>query len=252
MQTPARYEFKYLLPPERLAAVREWARTWCGPDAYGADGVYAVHSLYFDTDGWRLARQTLDGLRERFKARVRTYGWTDADPVFVELKGRVGTSVLKQRARIGREQVDALCAGGAPPPGGFVAANPAHQRDLVEFRNRQDRLDLRPRLWVSYVREAYQSRFGDGGRITFDVGLRVQPPDPERLFHPDEDRWVPVALPAPIVVELKFNGAFPRWMLHLVRALELRRESCSKYLHGAQRAGATPWSSLGGQRWTVC
>jgi hypothetical protein len=105
---------------------------------------------------------------------------------------------------------------------------------------------------VSYLREAWESVYGDGGRLTFDWGLQVQVPTVERPYVPDPDGWDPVPLDSPCVLELKFNGAFPGWMLRLVRAMDLRRDNCSKYLQGAMRSGHLPWASLErGLRWTA-
>ena len=46
----------------------------------------------------------------------------------------------------------------------------------------------------------------------------------------------------PVVVEMKFNGAFPLWMQQVSESLELRRVSCSKYAQGVELVGDLPWS----------
>jgi len=249
----ARYEFKYLVKPEEEAFIRQVAQMYCAPDAYGVNGKYTVSSLYFDTWDWLTAMQTVEGQRNRFKLRIRTYGFTPEDPVFLENKGRVGTSILKQRALMAREHVRDLCRGEPPPPGGFPALKAAHQDDLVRFRDRMDFLDMRPRLWVAYEREAYGSHYGDGARLTFDSELRVQPPSHDDPFVPDDACWQSVALDGPqVIVEMKFNGAFPFWMQRIVHGLELKRVSCSKYVQGVEQTGDVPWNreEWAGQ-WTV-
>jgi hypothetical protein len=238
----ARYEFKYLVTRDQVAWIRDAARMFCEPDPYGEDGLYSVNSLYLDTWDWRLARQTIEGQRNRYKLRIRTYGWSDDDPVFCENKGRVGTSILKQRALLDRRFVEPLLRGDAGP---FPALKASHQADLDRFRNRFDFLDFRPRLWVRYLREAYGSTYGDGARLTFDTELEVQPPDPEHPYVPDPTQWTPVTLEGPpTIVEMKFNGAFPSWMQRVVHNLELRRVSCSKYVQGAVQLGEVPWNHL--------
>jgi hypothetical protein len=67
-------------------------------------------------------------------------------------------------------------------------------------------------------------------------------PDLDAVFLPDPSNWLQVALKRPIVLEMKFNGAFPHWMQHVVNALHLRRISCSKYVHGADICATTPWA----------
>lgn len=249
----ARYEFKYLIEAGTMAKIRDWTRTFCEPDAYGVDGLYSVNSLYLDTSTWTLAHQTVDGIRNRYKARIRTYGWTEADPVFLEIKGRVGTSIVKQRALMDRKYVKGMLTGQLPEDGKFVALKASHQDDLVRFRNKVDEADLRPRLWVRYMREAYGSTFGDGARLTFDTALEVQVPREDDPYVPDPEDWITVPLDGPqIILEMKFNGAFPMWMLRLTKAFQLFRVSCSKYCQGAMLTGHLPYASLErGLRWTA-
>lgn len=239
----ARYEFKYLLRPEQEPYVRELARLYCDPDAYGQDGIYDVCSMYLDSWDWKLALQTIEGVRTRTKMRIRTYGFTDDMPVFVENKGRVGTTILKSRALIRREDWAPLVGEGLPPSRGFLALKASHQPDLDEFRNTMDLLDLRPRLWVLYKREAYQSRYGDGARLTFDLDLRVQPTGLIAPDRPDPTAWQRVQLDGPpSILELKFNDAFPAWMQRLVLDMGMQRVSCSKYVQGVQQTGDLPWN----------
>lgn len=250
----ARYEFKYLVPPEEVAPIRDIARVYCEPDPYGEEGRYEVNSLYFDDWDWLTARMTLGGARERFKVRIRTYGWADTDAVFLELKDRVGTTILKQRALMDRKYVRALCLGQLPDEGAsFPALKESHQPDLEAFRNRLDLLDLRPRLWVRYVREAFGSIYGDGARLTFDSELQVQLPDNDDPYVPDHSQWQDAPWDGPpVMVEMKFNGAFPDWMRWVVHRFGLLRISGSKYVNGALRSGHLPWGSLErSERWTA-
>lgn len=253
----ARYEFKYLLRPEQLPWVRDLAWMYCDVDPYGEDALldgfqgpvhrlqYDVCSLYLDSWDWKLALQTIEGVRTRTKMRIRTYGFTDDMPVFAEDKGRVGTTILKSRALIPRSDWAALVGEAPPPKGGFQALKASHQADYDGFRNTIDLLDLRPRLWVMYKREAYQSRYGDGARLTFDLDLRVQPAGLIAPDRPDPSAWQRVQLDGPpSILELKFNGAFPAWMQRLVNSLGLRRVSCSKYVQGVQQVGNVPWHKV--------
>ena len=152
-----------------------------------------------------------------------------------------------------REHVRALCRNEPPPLGGFPALKRSHHDDLIRFRDRMDLLDMRPRLWVAYEREAYGSHYGDGARLTFDTELRVQPPDDDDPFVPDDACWQSVALDGPqAIVEMKFNGAFPFWMQRIVHGLQLKRVSCSKYVQGVEQTGDVPWNRVEwGGAWTV-
>jgi hypothetical protein len=237
----ARYEFKYLITDDQMARIREWVRPYLEPDEYGDGGSYWVNSLYLDTYDWRLGRDTIDGTKNRYKIRMRCYAFDDT-PVFCEIKGRVGSSIVKSRALIPRESAEAVATNSPVADGTVRAAKPGHQRDLDRFRNIVDVRDLRPRLWVRYFREAYVSPFGEGARLTFDQVVQVQvPSDP--FFEPPIGLFHPVALEQPTILELKFNGASPHWMRYLVRAFDLKRISVAKYVQGALQVGRAPFNT---------
>ena len=238
----ARYEFKYLITEDQAQIIRSFVDAFCEPDPHGDNGTYDVISLYLDTWDWKTAMDAVEGLKNRFKLRIRTYGFEESHPVFLEDKGRIGTSIVKERAQISRDQVTDIALGNPPPSGGFKPIKAHHASGLLGFRNRMDELDMMPRLWVKYQREAWGSAFDDGARLTFDTRLVVQAPDLFVPFEVDETAWITVPLGPPTILELKFNGAFPFWMKRLVYSLELVRISVSKYVQGAVALGDVPWN----------
>ena len=224
----SRYEYKYLLTRELADQVRQRAMIWMDPDEMGdADG-YLVTSLYCDRSDWMLARQTWEGARERFKLRIRFYGPTP-ETVFAEVKKRVGSTINKVRERIPAEYAHALATNQPLPDG----VNCPQYRELSEL------IDAVPGLWVRYKREAFVSNWGDGARLTLDRGLEVQEPV-DRVFFPSSS-WRTVELTQPVILEMKFNGAYPLWMMRIAEALELRRVSCSKYAQGVDTLIDQPW-----------
>jgi hypothetical protein len=238
----ARYEFKYLINDDEMKIIRDITRCFMEPDPYAPDGLYTVYSLYFDTAQWYCARATLEGLRERFKLRIRTYGFKSHYPVFVENKGRVGTSIVKHRAMIDRSTVNALCLGDAEPLQGWGTRSKKDAQTVLRFRDLMDGLRMQPRLWVGYKREPWVSPFGDGSRLTFDMSLKVQPPRTDEPFKPSRHAWESVPLEKPTILEMKFNGASPAWMQKIVHFLSLYRVSVSKYTLGAVQTWNQPWS----------
>lgn len=236
----ARYEFKYLLRPEVADAVRERAAIWLDRDAMaGDDGAYQVTSLYLDSTEWMLARQTLEGVRERFKLRLRFYG-DEPSRVFAEVKQRVGKSIAKWRAIVDTKTAEKL-AHNEPVPEGVFSDDAAYGAAAGErFRQFVDMVDARPRLWVRYRREAFTSPWGDGSRLTFDHKLQVQEPVGHAFMPGPNWSWVP--LPRPVILELKFNDAYPEWMRSVAEGLGLKRLSCSKYAQGAEVVGGLPWA----------
>jgi hypothetical protein len=239
----ARYEFKYLVPRRHVDAIREVARSFCEPDAYGVGGCYEVNSLYCDTVDLRTARETLVGQKMRFKVRMRTYGFSEADPVFLEMKRRVGTTILKGRALVSRAVARGIAGGDPSPAGGWTPLKASHDPDLTDYLAVTDRLALRPAAWIRYRREAWGSAFSDGARLTFDTFLEAAAPDFARLFEPDPQQWQMVAWEGPsTVLELKFNCAYPKWMHHIVRGFQLQRVSFPKYVQGLLAVRGQPFA----------
>jgi hypothetical protein len=140
----ARYEFKYLIDEGLAAGIRDVVRSYLEPDPYGDQGAYWVNSLYLDTDDWKLARQTIDGVKNRFKLRMRCYHFDDS-PVFCENKARVGTTIVKTRALCKRADAETIAMNAPPADGRIVAAKPHHQQDLDKFRNLVDMVHAHPR-----------------------------------------------------------------------------------------------------------
>ena len=186
-----RYEFKYVLAPGQIEQVRAYAQTYLERDALGDDGCYIVTSLYYDTMDWRFAADVREGLRERIKLRVRHY---EGPATFAEIKERVGLTILKERALIPAGLVDHVVLGTA-----FNGELPQPLRRWCALR---DSMVLHPRVWVAYDREAWQSPFGDGARLTFDRHVRVQAPRVGRT-RPPRDGWMPFRSGDPARAEIR-------------------------------------------------
>ncbi len=93
---------------------------------------------------------------------------------------------------------------------------------LDKFRFNLINRDMRPVVLVTYEREAYIGRENERYRITFDQNIRsLINPRLDQIF--EEDNFV---------LEMKFDERMPRWMTRVVRLLNLRSESYSKYVHG--------------------
>ena len=102
-----RFEAKYLLRPVQRDLVRDYVAGYSRPDSHNA--VYAVTSVYYDSPGWALFRSSLNGDKNRFKLRVRTYGDAMDAVCYAEIKQRIDRIVTKHRAELRctlREAID--------------------------------------------------------------------------------------------------------------------------------------------------
>ncbi|HWU89318.1 MAG TPA: polyphosphate polymerase domain-containing protein [Kofleriaceae bacterium] len=219
-----RREYKYLIDERLAERVRRAIDGFCVPDANAPDGRYLCDTLYLDTLDLGLYRATVENERVRYKLRVRSYPQTPRAPVFLEVKRRVDDVIVKSRARVAAEAWPDLLETGD-----LERVAPDQRDDGARFLARYHARALVPQVLVRYEREPYTSIVDDYVRVTFDREIAMQP-CPELTLRAD-DHWVPIdaGAPSPVVLELKFGSRAPRWMVHLVRALELPRLSFSKY-----------------------
>jgi len=258
-----RYEFKYLVPSRRLPELRAAVAPYCTPDKHtGHEGTrhYTITSLYYDTPSWWTYRAKKNRHEDRFKLRVRTYGKEAEGPIFMEVKRKVGDTMIKYRERIGRE-------GWADRGPDAVAARQVKSAWERPFHFWVARLGARPALLVRYQREAFASVIDLYARVTFDHTIVVQAAqgrdfvgDPRAWRNVDHPRAAQL-LSSVVVLELKFTANIPSWMMQIVRRLELFRVGFSKYctgvesLHGPEAPGMEqvrvppPGRRLGVRRW---
>jgi hypothetical protein len=250
-----RYECKYLVSHAAAAEIRRFIQPFMVPDAYArrrAGYRYPICSLYFDTLGLDLYRQTAAGEKNRFKIRVRSYSDDAAVPVFLEVKRRVTDVILKRRAKLPRDVATEMLTTGDSL--GLEGSTSDLLADLHFFTGHVRVASARPFLRIRYVREAYEACGGDPLRITLDTDIAWRPTSmPE--FGLNGRGWRSASVPG-TVLEIKFTDRYPGWVAEMIRAFDLQRESVAKYVvsvdtlfgraaEGAVEAGETPRPRLG-------
>jgi hypothetical protein len=221
-----------------VPGIREFLRGFLVPDEHARPqdhNSYEVHSLYLDTPGLSLFRGTMEGLRNRFKLRIRFYDSDPDHPAFLEIKRRLDQVILKERARVSREGVALLLRRGWLCRSHLLTREPAQVAALQNFNRMYQEIQAAGLAYVSYVREAYVSARSNHVRVTFDrqiSGARYRPTD--SLSPPAS--LVPVGVRG-TVLELKFTDRFPQWMHELVHAFDLWRVSFAKYCKCVEAMG---------------
>ena len=237
-----RREWKYRVSPDVAAELMEALGPHTGPDPYcvpGLDGAYPVQSLYYDTPDLRFYHERKDGVKVRRKLRVRHYG---DEVCFLEIKRKVDKKVLKERVAFHRSEV-AVALNGTDSQTLMTGRTEDERRTLERFRFNLRSLGLIPTALIAYRRHALVGRLTPRLRITVDSNLRCQAsPGPEALF---EDAELP-PFEERCVLELKFDGRAPHWLMRLISGFQLRRESYSKYCEGIDgTAGAAALAAVG-------
>jgi hypothetical protein len=226
-----RYERKFVVSERAAESIRDFIGGYLVHDRYmdaaGPEG-YRVSSLYLDTPQLSLYRQSKQGIKNRYKLRVRFYYDDAAAPAFIEIKRRKSETVHKLRAAVSKSAVEGFLRGGTLCSGDLASNSDTSLRALSEFCEAQARLHAEGVAFVDYRREAYVSNSAEGVRVTFDRHVEGH------CYHADigltpfgEARAV---MRRGVVLELKYNGRAPRWMHDLITSFNLQRKSIPKYV----------------------
>ncbi len=221
----SRFEYKYVVSPLLVPAIREFVQPFVRPDRFAArrsDRRYAICSLYLDSDDLRLYQQTVGGEKNRFKLRVRSYSDDDSTPLFFEVKRKINNIVQKQRARVRRGPAEDLLERCLERSCG------ENDPDLEQFVSHMDLTAARPVIRVRYMREAYESIAGDPVRITLDTELMHVCTFDFDTNH-TSGRWVTTPIDG-VILEIKFTEMFPSWIRDLVQIFGLKQRPVPKYV----------------------
>jgi len=228
-----RYERKFVVPDRTADAIRRFVAAYLPLDEYVHPDEpfgYRVCSLYLDTPGYNLYRQSCEGIKNRYKLRIRFYDTDDQSPAFLEIKRRTTETIHKTRAAVTKRAAETVLNGGWIGPEELISPSEASIRALDEFCECRDRLHAVGTAFVTYRREAFVSRMAESVRVTFDRQIAGHPYRPgDGLTLPPDEAFVVVD---GAVLELKYNGRAPRWMHDLVTSFGLQRRSFPKYVFG--------------------
>ncbi|MBW8017928.1 MAG: polyphosphate polymerase domain-containing protein, partial [Planctomycetes bacterium] len=161
-----RYELKYRISESCAHAVASFIKLYLHADKYARKspaGDYPISSLYFDSDCLRLCRDTLEGQKNRFKLRIRTYSDVPETPCFFEVKRRINNVILKARARVTKSHVPIILSGRMPE--GIYKED---RQVIRQFQLYKDSLSARPLMLVKYDRQAFEGDTATRVRVTFD------------------------------------------------------------------------------------
>lgn len=232
-----RHEGKYIIPRSMLPAIREFIRPFCESDPHckGNPPRYVITTLQLDDAQLSLHHAKANEAVARFKLRVRTYGEPGNSPVFMEIKRKIGGTIVKSRTAVPfdawgehlmTEKMVSLDFKSSKEEVGFL-----------EFRRLVQEIGARPVILVRYVRESYFGKYDRYARVTMDSKLEYQPTQSWDSWGRG-GRWIPMDSSlvqnkkenfSGIVLELKTLSDAPQWMIDLVMEFGLERTGNCKY-----------------------
>lgn len=212
-----RYELKYMMNRQQKEDILRSMEAHMKLDQYGRT---TIRNIYFDTDTYRLIRQSLEKPAYKEKLRVRSYHRAAGDdPVFVELKKKYKHVVYKRRLVCPEEEVMGCFCNGIPLPDHSQIGNEI--RYFWEYYK-----TLRPVIFLSYEREAYYALDGSDFRVTFDENILYREND---LSLGSEVYGTPILKEGQTLMEIKTSGGIPLWMSETLTKNHLYKTSFSKY-----------------------
>ena len=212
-----RYELKYLLTPEQQNPITDAMKEYMSIDHYGRT---QIRNIYYDTDNFRLIRSSIDKPLYKEKLRLRSYEASGgADPVFLELKKKYDGIVYKRRLQMPYDQAVAWLSGDQSN-----MPNSQIGREIGWFMEFYK--DLRPKVFLSYERQAWYITDGSDFRVTFDQNIQSRT---ENLQLSSSCSGVALLPPDTVLMELKTSGGIPLWMTRILTENQIYKTSFSKY-----------------------
>ena len=212
-----RYEIKYLLDEKQRTRLFAEMEGRMKIDSYGHT---VIRNIYFDTDNYRLIRTSLDKPLYKEKLRIRSYKRVREDEdVFVELKKKYESVVYKRRIALPENKAMGWLEGGGKMPGDSQI-----EKEIGYFRDFYT--GLKPKVFLSYEREAFYPLDGTDTRITLDTNVLARE---TQLSLREGVFGAPVLGSGLSILEVKVSTGLPMWIIRFLREEGIQKASFSKY-----------------------
>ena len=218
-----RMEKKTTLPSSAVEELKARIAPFVDGDPHNADGApYMVCNLYFDGADDHVIRESVQLPSYKEKLRLRCYGIpTEDTKVFLELKRKLDGAGAKRRAKLRYGDVLHYLKTGIHPKG-LSYMDEQVLREIDYYRSHER---VEPRVYVSYLRNAYYGKEDPSFRLTLDSDIL------SRRFDLDLSlgRYgSPILTEGTTILEVKFTGAVPFWFSRIMSDLGLSFHTFSK------------------------
>lgn len=212
-----RYEMKYMMTTQQKRKVLEAMFPYMKLDNYGHT---TIRNVYFDTDNYRLVRRSIEKPVYKEKLRIRSYDQAKPqDKVFIELKKKYDDVVYKRREALTQLETLEWLVRRTPFP---KATQMGNEIDYF-FKFYQT---LKPKVFLSYEREAFYSLDGSDFRVTFDENILAR----QEELSLSRDVWGERLIGEnQVLMEIKTSGGIPLWMTKVLTQERIYKTSFSKY-----------------------
>lgn len=219
-----RYEKKYLLTEETYHWLLERIGDFMDADKFNKGGqLYNIANIYYDTPDDALIRASIEKPVYKEKLRLRSYGVPGMnDKVFLEIKKKYKGLVNKRRTTLRLFEAYNLTEHGIDP-GNQPYIN---GQVLEEIKYFLSVYDLRPKVYLTYDRQAFFSKGDHDFRITFDTNIKTRRTEVGLEKGNQGELLIGNAF---WLMEVKSSEAVPAWFTQLLSEKEIFSTSFSKY-----------------------
>lgn len=221
-----RYEEKYIIDDQTYRILKKMLSEYMCQDEYSKnDEMYTICNVYYDTWDSDLIRNSIDMLKPAYKEklRLRSYGTVkETDVAFLEIKKKYEGLVNKRRTSIILSDAYSFLENKTKPE-----TRPFMNEQVInELYYMINRVQLVPKVFLSYDRCALFGRDDQDLRVTFDRNITVRRYDlglhygvyGDKLL--DEDVWI---------MEVKIKDAMPMFLTKILSEMNVYPVAFSKY-----------------------
>lgn len=228
----SRFEIKYILNKNLSQIIQDKISNFMSLDNFAKEfpnNKYFVRSLYYDSEKFINFHQKTDGLKIRYKFRIRTYSkeLNKLSIIFLEKKGRFNERTYKIRKKIDNINYKLFITDCDKMK---IAEKYKNDPLIGQFVFDCYRKKIKPKVIIDYYRKPYINKTGVYFRLTFDSQLNsIATGDlyPKNLMFKQ-------TIPGYEILEVKFDRTIPPWFQKIIQTYNLKRLSVSKFVLGCE------------------
>ena len=221
-----RVESKLLIDEALVPVLIERLLEYMDPDPYNikvGNKPYEICNIYFDDECNSVIRHSISKPKYKEKLRLRSYGTPTLDSkVFLEIKKKHNKIGTKRRAVMPlSDMLEYLNSGKRPEGLKYIDYQVLNEIDYFLSHK-----PVEPKVYISYLRSAYFGKEDKNVRITVDREILTRRYDLDLT----KGRYgEPLLPPGKILLEVKFHGAVPLWLVNILSDLGLSFGKYTKY-----------------------
>jgi len=228
-----RFEMKYIINEATSKMIQNEIKNFMIYDKFtNKENHYFVRSLYFDNKLNSNFNEKVDGVRSRYKFRIRTYSRNLDSPIFLEMKGRENSRTYKLRQQIQSEYLELFYDKKRYFELKKIFPNSIFIEKFI-FDNYKK--NLNSNVLVDYNRTPFINKSGLYFRLTFDKNIKSL--KNLKLFSNLSFKSWKECIAGYTILEVKFDSSIPLWFHRIIQNYQLRLRSISKFVISAETLG---------------